>query len=144
MSITPVSSGAATGAADLQANATQRRTDFQSLASALQSGDLTTAQQALAQLQKDSPRLAQAMNSTTTSDNPRVTDLKSLASALQSGDIAGAQQAMVKLQQDAQGAQKGGHHHHHHGAGAPPAATPASTDNDGSSSTVGSLISATA
>ncbi len=149
MTIQSVSSAASTSAADLQASAQQRRADFQALASALQSGDISSAQQAFAQLQKDNPRLAQALSSApNSSDNPRLADLKSLASALKSGDVSAAQQAMAKLQQDVQSAQKGGHHHHHHGGGdssvsAAPTDASAAGGTD-SSTTVGSIINASA
>jgi ribosomal protein S20 len=148
MTIQSVSS-AATNAADPQSIAQQRRADFQALASALQSGDVNSAQQAFAQLQKDNPRLAQALNSApSSSDSPRLADLKSLASALQSGDVTTAQQAFAKLQADMQSAQKSGRHHRHHGAAeAPPVAATTGGDTDGDndgSTSVGSRINATA
>ena len=114
-----ISNSAATGASSFDPRATfkQTRADFSSLADALQSGDLSSAQGAFAQLQTDNPRLAQVLNSpASSSDNPRVADLKSLASALKSGDVNAAQQAFAKLQQDAKVAGGGHHHHHHHAA----------------------------
>jgi DNA-binding FadR family transcriptional regulator len=132
MSICGVSSSGQTNPADLQASFKQQRADFQALATALQSGDVTTAQQAFAQLQKDSPRLAQAISSDPSStDSPRVADLKSLASALQSGDLTGAQQAFAKLQTDVKTARHG---HHHHQVAAAPASTDTSASSTGSSS----------
>ena len=84
------------------AGSNPHRKDFQSLADALQAGDLAAAQKAFAQLLKDSPRLAQAVSETTTDPkNPRIADLQTLAQALKSGDLASAQQAMVRLLQDA-------------------------------------------
>ena len=78
------------------------RKDLKALADALQSGDMAAAQKAFAQLLKDSPRLAQAVNETpTASSNPRVADFQTLANALKSGDLSSAQQAMAKLLQDA-------------------------------------------
>jgi DNA-binding FadR family transcriptional regulator len=77
------------------------RKDLKALADALQSGDLSAAQKAFAQLLKDSPRLAQAVNETpTASSNPRVADFQALANALKSGDLSSSQQAMAKLLQD--------------------------------------------
>ena len=77
------------------------RKDLKALSDALQSGDMAAAQKAFAQLLKDSPRLAQAVNETsTTSSNPRVADFQALGNALKSGDLSTAQQAMVKLLQD--------------------------------------------
>jgi hypothetical protein len=45
---------------DSASGTTQIKDDLQSLNSALQAGDITTAQQALVQLQKDDPKLASA------------------------------------------------------------------------------------
>jgi DNA-binding FadR family transcriptional regulator len=139
VTISSASSCGGLNATDSQDSYKKQRADFQSLASALQSGDLSSAQQAFAQLQQDNPRLANALNSASSdSDSTRLTDLKSLSSALQSGDVSGAQQAMAQLQQDGQTAQVGGHHHHHHHAATasdPTAA--ASTDN--SDTSIGSL-----
>jgi hypothetical protein len=141
MSVSSVSSTSGVNATDFSASFKQTRADFQSLASALQSGDLSSAQQAFAQLQQDNPRLAQALNSdSSTSDNSRLNDLKSLAGALQSGNLAGAQQAFAQLQPGAQSAH--GHHHHHHHAA--PASPDTSTDGSNGDSTTGSLIDASA
>lgn len=127
-----ISNSATTGLSNVDPRAAfkQTRADFSSLADALQSGDLASAQSAMAQLQTDNPRLAQALNSAPAdSDNPRLADLKSLAGALQSGDVTAAQQAFAKLQQD--GKVAGGHHHHHHHAAATTDGTDASaTDSD--------------
>jgi hypothetical protein len=136
VTVSSASSCGGPNATDSQDSVKKQRADFQALASALQSGDLSSAQTAFAQLQQDNPRLAQALNSTSSdSDSTRLTDLKSLASSLQSGDVSGAQQAMAKLQQDGQTVQGGHHHHHHHAA--PDATSPTSTDD--TSTTVGSL-----
>lgn len=116
---------------------------MQALSSAVQSGDMTSAQQALTQLQQDSPLVAQALQSgDSSSDSPQVSALKSLASAVQSGDASAAQSALSQLQQSGPGGSSGvhGHHHHHHHA-AP--TDPATTDNTTSStndSSAGSLI----
>ena len=141
VTVSNVSSADGVNATDSRSAFNQTRADFQTLASALQSGDLASAQQAFAQLQKDNPRLAQALNSApSSSDSPRIADLKSIASALQSGDITSAQQAFAKLQQDGQAV--AGHHHHHHHA-APAAGT--DTDNTGdTSATTGALLNVSA
>jgi DNA-binding FadR family transcriptional regulator len=87
------------------------RQDLKALTDALQSGDMAAAQKAFAQLLKDSPRLAQAVNETPTeSGNPRAADFKALANALQSGDLSLAQQAMAQLLQNAS---RTGRHHAH-------------------------------
>ena len=86
--------------------------DFKALASALQSGDLTTAQSAFAAWQKDmtgSQQSATGFGATDTLSQ----DIQSLQSALQSNDITSAQKAFSQLVQDLQSAHKSHHHHHH-------------------------------
>jgi hypothetical protein len=111
----------------------QRAQDFKALQSALQSGDLSGAQQAFASLQQDLPGTAQIANGSNQS-NPvsKVSqDFQALQSALQSGDLATAQQAFSTLQQDLQSAHKAHHHHHH----APDSSAPTQPGNASSSST---------
>lgn len=91
-----------------QNNLKQIRQDFQDLASALQSSDLTGAQKAITDLQQLMPN-SSASNQT---PNAFATDLNTLGQALQSGNVSDAQADFAKLQQDAQSVQ--GHHHHHH------------------------------
>lgn len=142
MSVSNVSTSGGVNATDPRTAFKQSRADFQALASALQSGDLDASQQAFAQLQKDNPRLAQALSSApSSSDNPRVADLKSLASALQSGDITSAQQAFASLQQ-AGGAKR--HHHHHHAASDSLPLPGTDSTGTGDSSTAGSVLNALA
>jgi hypothetical protein len=123
--------------------------DFKALGGALQSGNLSTAQSALATFQQDLQSNAPAASSQTSANQPfgkntqANTDFQNLASALQSGDLSSAQKAFASLQTDLQATQKG-HHHHHHGSGsttqtAPTAsgttansATDSDGDNDGS------------
>jgi DNA-binding FadR family transcriptional regulator len=126
------------------AGSNSHRQDLQTLADALQSGDMAAAQKAFAQLLKDSPRLAQAVNETpTASSNPRVADFQALANALKSGDLSSAQQAMAKLLQDVPRTGK-----HHPLAGASGLLNTAdATPSDGSvdeTSTVGTVINALA
>jgi hypothetical protein len=91
----------------------QTAADFKSLAQALQSGDLASAQQAFASLQQDSPWVNRAVSGpadgNSASSGAAASPLQALSGALQSGDVAGAQQAFAKLQQSL-----GGHHGHHH------------------------------
>ena len=147
MNITSTSATGSAYATGVSSQAQQTSADFQAIASTLQSGNITQAQQAFAQLQKDNPKLAQAMNSApSSSDSPALTDLKTLASALKSGDLSGAQQAFTQLQQDVQ-ATTGKHHHHHHSADASAAAsTDGGTDSPSTdaSPTAGSTFSAIA
>lgn len=92
--------------------ANQPSTDFQQLTQALQSGNLTTAQQAFSGLS----------NSTTGSglQSLQLTqDLNALGSALQSGNLTGARNAYSSVQQSLQNSSPIAAHHHrpHHGGG---------------------------
>jgi hypothetical protein len=114
MSVSIIGSAQATNAS--LSTHKQAAADFQSLAQALQSGDLAGAQQAFASLQQDSPWVSRAVAGTTAdsaSSNSTASPLQALGKALQSGDIAGAQQAFAAVQQA-----RGGHHGHHHDASA--------------------------
>ena len=106
------------------------REDMQQIATALQSGDLGSAQTAFATLQKDAPNLTrESQNSDTT--NPRAQALADLGSALQSGNLTQAQQAFSSLQQ----AMKAGGHHHHHGGSASESSSGYTTSSSTGSST---------
>ena len=104
----------------IQSNFKQRQQDFQSLADALQAGNLPGAQQAFAALQQDrssSPGVAGVTGTPQAGQSsPIRQDIQALQSALQSNDLAGAQKAFTTFQQDLQQA---GHtqHRHHHGGG---------------------------
>jgi hypothetical protein len=116
---------------------TQFVQDFKGIGSALQAGDLSTAQSALATFQQDLQGNSQASANQPFGKNSQANnDFQSLTSALQAGDVKAAQTAFASLQTDLKAARKG--HHHHHSAGTTPTtATPASkttssvVDNDG-------------
>lgn len=102
--------------------------DLNSLSSALQSGNLTSAQTAFAALTQDLQGILQSSassgsQSTTGSTSTTGTlstiqkDLQNVASALKSGDVDGATTAVAKLKTDIQSAVKGHHGGHHHGGG---------------------------
>ena len=99
-----------------QSSTNQFGQDFQAIGSALQSGNLASAQGALNTFQQ----FLQA-NSTTSASQPfgkngqANSDYQNLVTALQSGNLTSAQQAYSSLQTDLKAAGKG--HHHHHGAG---------------------------
>lgn len=105
----------------VQSSFKQRQQDFQSLADALQAGNLQGAQQAFAALQQDraaSPRVAGVTGTQQAGQNsPIRQDIQALQSALQSNDLAGAQKALTTFQQDVQQAGHTHHHRHHHGGG---------------------------
>jgi len=96
---------------NLQTANQQQRTDFQQLTQALQSGNLTTAQQAFSAL----------TNSATGSglQSLQLTqDLNALGSALQSGNLTGARNAYSSVEQSLQNSNPiAAHHHHSHGGG---------------------------
>jgi len=136
----------------------QWQQDFQSLAKALQSGDLSGAQQAFQALQQLRSNASVSPTGQTgqakSSSNPLSTDVSALGSALQSGDLSGAQAAFSKLQQDMQALAATHHRHHHHHAGSAtqsdatqsaPVAGVASTplDGTGTDSTAGSNVNLT-
>ncbi len=102
-------SAAAGGAQDVGAsNWQQRQQSVKDLMSALQSGDLASAQKAFGSLPGASNIASSDSNS----------PLAQIGKALQSGDLAAAQQAAQAWQT----ARSGGHHHHHGGPAAAPAA----------------------
>jgi soluble cytochrome b562 len=83
----------------------QFQTNFESLDNALQSGNLTLAQQAFATLLQGTP----------SNNNPQDTiksDFDALGKALNSGDMAAAKKAFSKLEQDMQTLKTSRHHHH--------------------------------
>ena len=104
----------------------QSQQDFNSLAEALQSGDLSGAQNAFASLMQLIPNSSSSINSqtqsaatasTSNSSNGTSTvksDFSVLGQALQSGDLTSAQNDFSKLMQDMQSIGGGHHHHHHH------------------------------
>jgi hypothetical protein len=140
MSVSAISSSSGFSPVDWQSKAQQIKTDFQSLDQALQSGDLKTAQQAFAALQKDSPaKSSTASTSSTSSSNPN-DQMNTLSQALQSGNLSAAQQAFAQLQQAHRG-----HHRHHGGSGATTGAqsgttTSATPPGTGLSGTAGSVL----
>jgi hypothetical protein len=155
MSVSCVSSSTNTYQPNVQSNFKQRQQDFQNLASALQSGDLTGAQTAFAALQKfQQGRQTLSGQQGSTATNPISTDFTALGTALQSGDISGAQSAFATLQKDVQSLQQGqggqrvaGHHHHRHHAESTPevTASPAAASASGGASAVpGATINVTA
>jgi hypothetical protein len=98
----------------IQSKYNQPAQDFQSLAGAIQSGNLSTAQTALTAFQQDIQNNPQGPLATALSDsNSQISkDLQSLQTALQSNDVSGAQTAFAAVKQDL----KALHHHHHHKA----------------------------
>ena len=127
MSVSSVSSSSSVIQTDWRSLVNQFKQDFKQLASSLQSGDLTGAQQAysaLQQLQQSNQAGGQSSNAqqASSTNNPIQNDFAALGSALQSGDLSGAQSAFSQLQTDmkaaasnsSSGAVQSAHHGHHH------------------------------
>jgi hypothetical protein len=85
--------------------AQQRRVEFQQLTQALQSGNLTNAQQAFGALSRNAA-------STGLQSLQLTQDLRRLGSALQSGDLTGARDAYSAVQQDFRNSNPIAAHHH--------------------------------
>ncbi len=110
-----LSSSALTTASVLQNSFKQKQTEFQQLAQALQSGNLSSAQQVFGALTQN------ASGSTAIQNTQLGQDFSTLGSDLQAGNLTAAQKAYATLKQDVQNASSAGqvHHHHHGGHGAP-------------------------
>jgi hypothetical protein len=124
MTVSSVSSATSLYQPENQALFQQQAQDFNTLASALQSGNLSTAQSAFTSWQQDLTSIAPPNQQSTQQSQPfgsnsqANSDFQSLSSALQSGDISSAQQAFANLKQDLQSSGSvRGHHHHHHRTG---------------------------
>lgn len=105
MSVSSItSSSAAVGLkqTDWRSTVKQGRQDFSQLLGALQSGDVSGAQQAYAAMQQLLPGFQEATQASSGTANTVGTDFSALGAALNSGSLAGAQDAVAKLQQDAQ------------------------------------------
>jgi hypothetical protein len=114
--------------------------DLKSIGTALQSGDLSSAQSALTAFQQAQPAATQAPGSQPFGQNSQAnTDYQTLTTALKSGDLSAAQKAFTSLKTDlkpTQSAHKG--HHHHHAASATAASTTSTTGATASSTTANS------
>jgi soluble cytochrome b562 len=130
MSVSAISSSAGLTPAAWQSQIGQVQSDFQALGKALQSGNLTAAQQAYATLQQDLP--ASQSSSTPTGNNP----LSAIGQALQSGNLTAAQQAFAAL--------RGHNHGHHHHGGGSAVASSASTPASATTGTTGTSLNAVA
>src|SRR5215831_12323278 len=151
MAVSGVSANCNAYAATMQSRFKQRQQDFQSLADALQAGNLPGAQQAFAALQKDRTA-GQGHNVSGGSGNQQApaasalkTDFDALQSAVQSGDLSGAQKALTTFQQDLQHVGQGqGYHRHHHPHGGGGESAPQQTIADFVSGLYGGNSSTTA
>lgn len=122
-SITATTDPSQTGA---ETHFSQLAKSFQAIGSALQSGDLSSAQSALANFEQAIPGTSQSKSQSKTSqpfgqNSQANSDYKNLTDALQSGNLSTAQKAYASLQNDLANASSSastksthrGHHHHH-------------------------------
>jgi DNA-binding FadR family transcriptional regulator len=133
MSTVSSTNGSGTSQAIWQQQMQQRKTDWQSLASALQSGDLTGAQQAFSSLQA----MQTGGNQGASSTSPISSDFTALGKAIQSGDLNAAQTAFQKLQTDMQTMRA--HHHHHHQGGTTQNTSDSDSDNSSTTDSTSSV-----
>ena len=119
MTISSISSTANSYQTSAANNFNQSFSEFKSIGNSIQSGNLTSAQDALTALQSDlQSNSGQNPLSRLFNNNSKLSDdLTSLQTALKSNDPASAQDAFKTLVKDMQGAMKTqtshGHHHHH-------------------------------
>ena len=125
---------AATGTSDADSTtqsspfATKIKTDLTTLTSAVQSGDMSSAQSALKAYAQDQASFGSGANDGDADDTSSsiVKDLTGLVSSIQSGDSSGTQTSADALVKDLQsilqgsGGPQGAHGHHHHHGGPPP------------------------
>ena len=155
MNVSSIGSGNPPLPSPLELAVQQSRRDFLSLANALQSGDLGSAQKAFTSLQQDIQKIQGTAStqgggqSQSGQRNPLATDLAALGKALDGNDLATAQKAFATLAQDLRGLRQGHHRHHHPAPDAAAAAATSSTsdaDSDAprSASATGTILNAQA
>jgi len=108
--------------------------NFQAIGTALQSGNLSSAQSALTTFQQSLPsNSSQTSNSQPFGKNSQAnSDYQSMVSALQSGNLSSAQQSYSSLQSDLKSAHG---HHHHRSSGATSSDTSTSTSTSSTAGT---------
>jgi type VI protein secretion system component VasK len=135
-------------------------TDFKKIGSAIQSGDLATAADALTTFQQDLQNNTEKnpLSQLFKRNGSLGKDLDALQTALKSNDPASAQNAFKTLIQDMQSAMKTNkghrHHHHHHvdndgdkddqGSSSAATSSGSATDSTTSSETAGTSLNTTA
>lgn len=129
------------GVAQARSSVQQQSQNFKALTTALQSGDLASAQSAYATLQQQIQSASQSAGGTSLfgSNSTVGKDFQAIGTALQSGDVSGAQSALSSFKQDIKAAK----HHHHHTSGASTNSTTNSTSSGSGTSTDSSSSSGT-
>jgi ribosomal protein S20 len=122
-----------------QSTVSQLAKNFQAIGSALQAGNVSSAQNALTAFQQALPSTQTSSSQPFGKNSQANTDYQNLTSSLASGDLAGAQKAFTSLQNDlksgasasgTKSAHKG--HHHHRSSEAASATTVSTTSATGS------------
>jgi hypothetical protein len=93
MTISAVSSNSSLFQAGEASGMAQMKKNFESLGSALESGDLDAAEEALAQFEANAP------DGGDDSNNPMAADMASLKSAIASGDVEAAQEIYAQIKE---------------------------------------------
>jgi hypothetical protein len=121
----------------------QRQQDFKELSNALQTGDLSAAQDAFSALQQlFSPPASNSQTQTSQQISGRdsvTADISALGQALQSGDLTTAQTDFSQLQKDIQSIGQKHHHHHKASASAQDTSTTATSSGNGLDQLLASL-----
>lgn len=146
-SISSVSSATNPYQTDTQNPWQQRAQDFKTLQSALQAGDLATAQQAFSSLKQSQPSASPAASASGASNqNSQVSnDFQALQSALSTGNLSSAQQAFSSLKQSMQiGRVSGTGHAHHHHAGSTKNSTQTASSSAATSQNLSSFLNSLA
>lgn len=99
MSVSPISSPATPSPATVRSTSKEISPNLAALQNALKSGDVSSAQQALATLKTDMQNFGPAGGDRS---NPANKDYLALQSALQSGNLSDAQAAFARLKRDVQ------------------------------------------
>lgn len=118
--------------------------NFHAIGTALQAGDVSSAQSALKSFQQAVQTNSQSSSQQTATNQPfgknsqANGDYQTLTTALQSGNLSTAQQAFTSLQTDLKSAQstqsaQKGHHHHHSSSETPATSSPTTTSSTVSS-----------
>jgi len=92
-----------TAASGTDSSSSTLASDFSALSTAIQSGNSSDAQTALAKLEEDSPTLAKAIENASPNSA-----LGSLATAVQNGNMTDAQKALATLQEAMKAHRQGG------------------------------------
>ncbi|MGD0192001.1 MAG: hypothetical protein ABSD74_14770 [Rhizomicrobium sp.] len=139
MSISGVAASAASYTSSWPSQQSTLQQNFTQLTQAIQSGNLSSAQQAYATLMQSMPASANGPTAGQ-SGNPFQTAIAQIGAALQNGSMSAAQSALSGMQTQMRSAP---HHHHHRGGGMSAGSSTASSSSS-SPSTTSTILSTSA